>query len=119
MHRILLVDDDPDMLFLVKQMLVKKGYTVKVLMNGQSVLSNLASFHPDLIILDINLGDTDGREICSTIKSQARFCNIPIVLYSAEAWPDLRIADCRADAFIQKPFVHHFFLEKIAGLLAA
>jgi DNA-binding response OmpR family regulator len=119
MHKILLVDDNTDMLFLVEQILSKKGYMVKVLANGKDVLPLMHTFYPDLVILDINLGDTDGREICNAIKSQPLLKNIPVILYSAELLPDLRITECQADAFVHKPFVHRLFLEKIAGLLAA
>ena len=119
MRKILLADDDQDMLSLMKSMLTKKGFTVLGLFKGKQVLSNIQTFQPDLVILDINFGDSDGREICNAIKSQENYNDIPIILYSAESWPDHQIADCKADAFIQKPFSRDLFLDKIEELIAA
>lgn len=119
MRKILLVDDDEDMLMLVEIMLIKKGFTVMTLGDGKQVLAKMDSFRPDLVILDINLGDTDGREICRDIKLLPDFSDIPVILYSAQSWPDLSIADCKANTFIQKPFSQQNFLEKIEAFIAA
>ena len=114
-----MVDDDEDMLMLMKSLLTKQGFSVLTLADGKQVLENMVGFHPHLVILDINLGDTDGREICRSIKTHPSFSEIPVILYSAQSWPDLSIADCKANTFIQKPFSRQFFLEKIKGLIAA
>jgi DNA-binding response OmpR family regulator len=119
MRKILLVDDDEDMLILVEKMLIKQGLTVMTISDGKQVLAAMNSFLPDLVILDINLGDTDGREICHSIKLLPTFSDLPIILYSAQTWPDLSIADCKANAFIQKPFSQRVFLEKIEAFIAA
>ena len=114
-----MVDDDEDMLMLMKSLLTKQGFSVLTLADGKQVLENMVGFHPHLVILDINLGDTDGREICRSIKTHPNFSEIPVILYSAQSWPDLSIADCKANTFIQKPFSRQFFLEKIEAFIAA
>jgi len=119
MDKILVADDDLDLLLLMQYTLTKEGYEVKILPNGKAVLPVVETFEPDLVILDINLGDADGRELCQQIKAMAAFHNLPIILYSAEDFPDLQIADCHASAFIKKPFTTSQFLQKVNELIPA
>lgn len=113
MEKILLVDDDLDLLYGLQHMLTKSGYEVHTLSQGTYVLQELEQFTPDLMILDINLGVMDGRQICESIKKLAAYQYLPILLYSAEDHPDLNVADCRAEAFIQKPFSRYDFLQQV------
>lgn len=117
MQKILVVDDDVDMLLMLKNMFTKAGYLIRTLNSGKTVLPVIHSFHPDLVILDINLGDADGRELCHQIKCLENFKHIPIILFSAEDFPNLNIADCKADAFVVKPFSAPYMLAIVKKLI--
>jgi DNA-binding response OmpR family regulator len=119
MEKILVVDDDVDLLIILEEVLTKAGYLIRTLTGGKDVLVVVHSFHPDLLILDINLGDADGRELCHEIKCHEDFKHLPIILCSAEDFPDINIADCKADTFIFKPFSKSYILEVVKKLLAA
>ena len=119
MDKILLADDDLDLLLILDHTLTKAGYKVRVLPGGTDVILALRIFEPNLVILDINLGDADGRELCHQIKSILAFQHIPIILYSAEAFPDLKIANCQANGFIKKPFSTTEFLQQVHELITA
>jgi len=106
-------------LFVLKKILQTNGYQVTALSDGNRVLNAIGLSVPDLIILDINLGETDGRTICEEIKNTPAYRHIPILLYSAEQYMDAAIANCQADAFIKKPFSKNLLLEKIGQFIAA
>ena len=118
MNKILVVDDDIDLLNIMQLMLIRSGYEVRSLNNGKAVMAILNQDCPDLVILDINLGDADGRQICKDVKSMESFRFLPILLYSAEDRPKVDIADCHADAFVNKPFIKKEFLKLVNKLIA-
>ncbi|MGN6249182.1 MAG: response regulator [Ginsengibacter sp.] len=104
MNKILVVDDDTDILGLVKIMLNSYNYDVKAISRWQEIDTTITDFHPDLVLLDVSLGGADGREICKSIKTAKETQNLPVILFSAN--PDMGkfIEDCRAQSFISKPF---------------
>lgn len=110
MKRILFVDDDKDLLATMKVLLRKKGYEVAVTTSCKEGLEILQAFHPDLILLDINVGDDDGRLVCRQIKEQAEYVHIPVILVSANHEALMTYRDYRADNAIVKPF-------KVQGLV--
>jgi DNA-binding response OmpR family regulator len=111
------VDDDLDLLFVMQKTLQSGGYHVSTLSDGKMVMHTIELSAPDLIILDINLGDTDGREICEKIKHTHGFTHIPVILYSAGHRMDTTAADCEAAAFIKKPFSKSYILEKVGEFI--
>lgn len=119
MHKLLLVDDDPDLLEMVVVVLTKQGYTVSTITNGRTFFDRVHSFKPDLILLDIFLGDTDGRTLCLQLKQTPAYKDIPIILYSAGYIPRYTIENSMANVFVTKPFDVKQLSEKIKELLAA
>lgn len=119
MHKILIVDDDLDMLTLVEHLLQKKGYKVTCLSSGKYVLDTMNVLEPDLVILDVNLGLADGRQLCEQIKNIETYQHLPVILYSAEQLNNLSPGNCKANAFIQKPFSPSAFLKQVEALVAA
>src|ERR1700712_2343142 len=103
MQRIVVVDDEPDILHLVSMSLSKKGYEVKTAKSKTEFLELLPSFKPDLIILDVMLGADNGRDICKEIKA-AEHRHIPIILYSAVAHMLANFEECNANDTLEKPF---------------
>jgi CheY-like chemotaxis protein len=101
--RILVVDDDPDILQVVQLILEEEGYVTKTSVEARNMESFL-SFQPDLILLDVFLSDADGRIISKRLKSQETTKHIPIVLMSAHVNAGQTITKSRADDFIAKPF---------------
>ena len=99
MKKILLVDDDLDILDIVKRILVENGFNVKTKSDGFNLPEVVNEYKPNIIILDIRLPGKRGTELCKELKE---IYTIPIILFSAE--PIRSFEECDADDFIQKPF---------------
>lgn len=119
MAAILVVDDDQDLLAMVKLLLEMRGHKVETQDSGHHVIEKVLSFKPALILLDINLGDTDGRKICNDIKTNHGTACLPVILYSANHYPPGMLLLSRADAFIKKPFAVTQLLDTVKTLLQA
>lgn len=117
MNKVLVVDDDADLLEMVNIVLARQGYTTSAITNGKSFFKAVKSFRPDLILLDIFLGDADGRNLCRQLKAESDVKHIPVILYSAGNVPGSTIENTGADAFVTKPFDIRLLLEKIKSLL--
>jgi DNA-binding response OmpR family regulator len=115
---IMAVDDDDDMLALVSIILSKSGYDVRS-DTTSTIINTIPDVHPDLIILDVNLKEEDGSEICKTLKDNVFTSKIPIILFSAT--PDLeRIAlENGADDYLSKPFESEDLLHTVKRLVPA
>ena len=117
MQKILIVDDDKDLLEMVEMTLSRLGYHITTLAKGSGFLNIVESTRPDIILLDIFLGDADGRTLCYNLKLQPAYENIPVILYSAGYVPLSSIKHSKADEFIIKPFDITSLVEKIKTLL--
>jgi len=117
MQKILVVDDDKDLLEMVEMTLSRLGYHITTLSKGSAFLNIVESIRPDIILLDIFLGDADGRTLCYNLKLQPAYENIPVILYSAGYVPLSTIEHSMADEFIIKPFGIKQLLENIKKLL--
>jgi DNA-binding response OmpR family regulator len=116
---ILVLDDDIDLLFIVKILLSKDGYAVTTLSDCTKFFTMLSDNpKPDLILLDINLGPCDGRHLCSRAKRMIEFYKVPIVLYSSDIYDNTMCASFSAAGFIQKPFNISDFSTRIGKLIA-
>ena len=118
MHKVLVVDDDHDLLEMVEMALSKQGFVVETITNGESFFREVDSFKPHLILLDIFLGDADGRRLCYELKLAPAYQHIPVILYSAGVVPGSSIVSSMANAFVNKPFEIKQLSEKIKSLLA-
>ncbi len=83
--RVLVVDDEPDFAAIVQGNLEKEGFQVDVAYNGVEGWEKVQSNPPDAIVLDVMMPEKDGYELCSDLKGDDRFCNIPVVLLTAVA----------------------------------
>jgi CheY-like chemotaxis protein len=113
MPHILVVDDDTDLLELMTLVLEKSRYKVTALPDGEKVLNVVKDVQPDIILMDIYLGNIDGRDISKRLKTSDQFRSIPIILYSAGNIASHTIQDSLADTFIPKPFNNSDILEKL------
>ncbi len=104
MNKILVVDDDLDILSLVKIMLTMNQFNVEAISRWEEIDTCMHHFKPDLVLLDVSLGDADGRDICKQMRRAEETADVPVLLFSANAEMGKFINDCRAQAFIPKPF---------------
>ena len=105
MRRILVVDDDRDILDVIQFILEDSGYTVETLTDGHFLFDRIRAFQPDLIILDIMLGNMDGRELCRDVKTNVETHKTPVIMISAShALADINSPVGKPDDFIAKPF---------------
>lgn len=117
--RILLVDDETDLVETVKFRLESNNYEVLTAYNGQEGLDKARKEKPDLIILDLMLPKIDGYKVCRMLKFDEKYKNIPIILFTARAQDsDKKLGEeVGADAYISKPFEPAALLEKVKTLL--
>lgn len=114
--KILVVDDDLDILDALQLMLEDAGYEVTTTEKGEYA-ENLRDTNgglPDVIVLDVLLSGKDGRLICQKLKSQQETKHIPIIMISAHPNAKQSVAAVGADDFVAKPFDMDDLLAKIA-----
>ena len=119
MKKILIVDDEPTTVFLLKVRLAQNDYDIMVAEDGEQGYWKAKNERPDLIILDVMLPNMGGFEICTKIKKDETLCNIPIIMLSARCGDiDQRMgAECGSDAYFGKPCDVKTLLKMIADLL--
>ena len=118
--RILIVDDEPYIVKMVESRLKANGYEVLSALDGQAGLDRAKQERPDLIILDLMLPKIDGYRVCATLKHDTRYQKIPVLLFTARASEEderIGIEDCKADAYLTKPFEAQTLLKKIQEML--
>jgi DNA-binding response OmpR family regulator len=103
---ILIVDDTPDNLRLLSAMLSDQGYKVRSAINGQMALMGVKASPPDLILLDINMPDMNGYEVCSSLKATEATRQIPVIFISAlgEVLDKVKAFSVGGVDYITKPF---------------
>ncbi len=103
--RVLVVDDDKDIREIIMRILGSEGYAVSGLDNGHAVVETVEQTRPNIILLDVMLGDMDGRDICKQLKSQPQTNMIPIIMVSAtHGFHTRHEKQCKADGYVSKPF---------------
>jgi CheY-like chemotaxis protein len=112
--KILVVDDEPDILKVVLFRLNKLGYEVLTATNGIEALDSARENIPDLILLDLMIPVLDGVEVAKRLKSEEETKYIPIIVLTASTHKVAEKAkECQAEDYITKPFVPEELVEKI------
>jgi DNA-binding response OmpR family regulator len=114
--RIVVVEDDPDILNVIDIMLSLKGYNIEALPNGSPIMHGEIAI-PDLYILDRMLPDYDGANICSFLKSEETTKEIPVIMISASCTSKNLSLKAGATIFIEKPLRMTTFLNAVANAL--
>ena len=102
--KILVVDDDPDILDAITLVLEDTGYRVESSLEANYILRLKNSNLPDLIILDVLLSGSDGRLVCKQLKKKEITRKIPVIMISAHPNVEQSVKDAGAEEFIPKPF---------------
>ncbi|MDZ4845498.1 MAG: response regulator transcription factor [Chitinophagales bacterium] len=117
--RILIVDDEADILEFVQYNLRKEGYDTEIADNGKAAIEKAKKFHPHLILLDIMMPVMDGIETCRELRANAQFKNTIIAFLTARSEDYSQIAgfDVGADDYITKPIKPRVLMSRIKALL--
>jgi len=110
--KVMIADDDPGILDAVEAMLEFGGYDVSTTCNGATLLEMKEGF-PDLLLLDIWMSGTDGRDVCKLLKQDEKTRDMPIIMISASTELEKSAKEAGADDFLEKPFDMDELLDKI------
>ena len=113
----MVVDDSPDLLLLISIIIKREGHQAISLTSPVELLQKLDEYNPDLIILDVNLGNYNGQEVCKNIKANPASKNIPVLLTSGSSDALTDFKDYNANDILEKPFTLSTITNKINRLL--
>jgi len=117
--KVLIADDDHDLLQLVKMQLQQAGFTVYLSLNGNGIVKMAADGHPDIILLDIAMDGISGGDICKKLKTSDKTAAIPIIMISANDNIESIANSCGANDYVRKPFNLQIIKEKISQFVPA
>jgi CheY-like chemotaxis protein len=117
MAYILAIDDNSEILNVFRIILQMNGHELQGVSTKEQLLKSLKSKLPDAILMDVQLGNTDGRDVCLELKSMAAYRNIPVILISASPTKLTGYKKCKADAALEKPFDLQDLINSIESVL--
>jgi two-component system alkaline phosphatase synthesis response regulator PhoP len=122
--RILVVDDEPDFVSIVKKNLEKAGFSVEVAYDGVEGMDKVRQNPPDAIVLDVMMPEKDGYQVCKELKQDEKYADIPILLLTAVAdhvsstrYSHYDGMSTEADDYLPKPASAEDILDSIKSLL--
>jgi len=118
-ERILVVDDEPDILSILVYQLSREGFRVSTAVNGQSAIAAAVADPPDLVVLDLMLPVVDGYEVLRTLRRDERTADVPILLLTARKEEEERVRgfEYGADDYVTKPFSARELALRVKALL--
>lgn len=118
-EKILVVDDDPDIVKFIEVTLTRAGFDVGVAFDGREALDKVSDWRPDLVLLDIMLPTIDGFEVAHDLRRRARLTGMAIIIVSARGLPEdrLRGLSIGVDDYIVKPFEPDILLARVRAAL--
>ena len=118
-HNVLVIEDDPDILELIKYNLEKNGFNVCTAMNGEDGIAKAQENLPEIILLDIMLPTIDGLEVCKNLRQSETTIKIPIIMLTAKGEEsDIVIGlELGADDYVTKPFSPNELVARIKAIL--
>ncbi|HTO50309.1 MAG TPA: response regulator [Burkholderiales bacterium] len=117
--RVLIADDEPNIVASLEFLMEQAGFEVKVASDGRAALGLVASFRPDLVLLDVMMPVKNGYEVCQQLKGDADTRGVKVILLSAKG-RDVEVAkglELGADAYVTKPFSTRELVAKVKELL--
>ncbi len=118
MARILIIDDEEDVLIPLRGILQNRGFEVATLSRASTAFMTVDVFKPDVILLDIKLAEHDGRDICFQLKANNRTKRVKILLCSGYITNKEEYIEYGADGFVEKPIVIDNLVQQIKQLVA-
>jgi len=117
--RILIVEDEQDLVRLLKYNLDKEGFRVNAISDGSLVMAEMRREEPDLLVLDLMLPGMDGLEICRQVRRHDRYSSIPILMLTARSDEADRVVglEIGADDYVTKPFSMRELIARVRALL--
>jgi len=117
--KVLIVEDEHDLIRLIKYNLEKEGFRVSSVTDGSLVMAELRREEPDLLVLDLMLPGMDGLEICRQVRRHDRYAGIPILMLTARSGEADRVVglELGADDYVTKPFSMRELVARIRALL--
>jgi DNA-binding response OmpR family regulator len=119
-HKILIVDDEPNIVISLEFLMKKEGFEVAVANDGEEALAKVASFNPDLMLLDVMMPKKSGFEVCEALRADPLRAGLQIVMLTAKG-RDTEVAKglaLGADAYVTKPFSTKDLVAKVKQMLA-
>ncbi len=121
---ILLVDDEPDLTMILKHNLEAEGYKIEVAYNGVEAIEKVKANIPDAIVLDVMMPEKDGFAVCSELKNDEKYEDIPIIMLTAVSdhvsstqYSHAHGMDMEADDYLPKPASPEQIIESLESLL--
>ena len=117
--KILIADDEPNIVVSLEFLMKQKGYDVKVVNNGEDALHAVGEFGPDLILLDVMMPRMSGYDVCQKVRENPAWQAIRIIMLSAKG-RDIEVTKgmaVGADAYVTKPFSTKDLIAKVQELL--
>jgi len=113
--KILIVDDEPDIVETLKFLVESEGFDCITAMDGEDALKKAKEFNPDVMILDVMLPKINGYKVCRLLKFDCKYKHIPILMVTARSQEEDRLIgeETGADEYITKPFDINMVIEKI------
>jgi CheY-like chemotaxis protein len=116
MRRVLVVDDDPSMVAVIKDILGKSGYTVTGVPSGAEALRRLEVDTFDLVVTDLRMPEMSGAELIGRLQKDTTYAKIPILVLSTGA-ETAELGTLKVDARVSKPFVPRTLLNAVGALI--
>ena len=118
-HKVLIVDDEPNIVTSLEFLMTRRGYLTQVARNGEEALAAVESFRPDLVLLDVMLPKVNGYEVAQRLR-EAGWSDLRIVMLTAKG-RETEVAKgmaVGADLYVTKPFSTRELVDQVAALLA-
>lgn len=113
MRKILIIDDNAELLFAMQRLLSFYHFTVRTVQDHNNVLHEISSFKPGIVIIDVLLGGEDGRHICKNLRENPSNEEMTLILFSASPRHLENFREYKADGIIEKPFGIKDLVDKI------
>ena len=119
MRKLLIVDDNGDLLLAMQRLLSFYDFSVRTVQDHNTLSHEIESYKPEIILIDVLLSGEDGRQICKQLRADRRNEEVTLILFSASPKHLENFRECKADGIIEKPFGIKDLLEKIDATVRA
>lgn len=120
-HKVLIVDDEPNIVISLEFLMQQSGYDVAIARDGEEALAQMAAFQPDLVLLDVMLPLRNGFEVCQEIRENKAWNHVKVIMLTAKG-RDFEISKglaLGADSYVTKPFSTKELIAEVRRLLAS